>query len=385
MTSYSNIRFELAKLVVGANRSPDEWISYIVQDNAGVPTRPTTDQNGKLVDNGDGTYVYTFARDIPKVKDQVAAATVPATSNKADLGDLTVDPNAQHRLIIQISGSNAGATLASAANVVHDFIPATGATIPPADLKKDLVDIKACNGCHQALAFHGGGRVDVQYCTTCHTAQRAFGQTQVVSTNLAFPALTETKTVNATTGITSYSYSPNTYVADGEVIGHFNVMIHKIHQGGTLVKQNYNYANVAFNQKGFSMLDNGQRMCTVCHDPALATKASQAFSDPSRRACGACHDGINWATGDGTTARWRHRRPHRSRASRRLAVLRLPRGSHDQGRSPHREPDEEQSGRHGRAGVVHVRDQGREGRAPTTTTIEFRILRRRRRARRRFR
>ena len=55
-----------------------------------MPTRPTTDQNGKLVDNGDGTYVYTFARDIPKVKDQVAAATVPATSNKADLGDLAV-------------------------------------------------------------------------------------------------------------------------------------------------------------------------------------------------------------------------------------------------------------------------------------------------------
>ncbi len=66
VTSYSNIRFELAKLVAGTAGSPDEWISYIVQDNAGVPTRPTTDQNGTLVDNGDGTYVYTFARDIPE-------------------------------------------------------------------------------------------------------------------------------------------------------------------------------------------------------------------------------------------------------------------------------------------------------------------------------
>jgi OmcA/MtrC family decaheme c-type cytochrome len=304
VTSYSNIRFELAKLVVGTAGSPDEWISYLVQDNAGVPTRPTTDQNGKLVDNGDGTYVYTFARDIPKVKDQVAAATVPSTSNKADLGDLTFDASAQTRLIIQISGAHiatGGLNLEAPANVVYDFIPATGATIPPADLKKDLVDIKACNQCHQALAFHGGGRVDVQYCTTCHTSQRAFGQARVVSTNLAFPTVTETKSVNATTGITSYSYSPNTYVADGEVLGHFNVMIHKIHQGGTLVKSNYNYANVPFERLNFSMLDNGQRMCTVCHDPALATKASQAFSDPSRRACGACHDGINWATGGGTT------------------------------------------------------------------------------------
>ena len=39
-----------------------------------------------------------------------------------------------------------------------------------------------------------------------------------MSTNLRIPALTETKNVNATTGITSYSYPPNTYVADGEVI-----------------------------------------------------------------------------------------------------------------------------------------------------------------------
>ena len=39
-------------------------------------------------------------------------------------------------------------------------------------------------------------------------------------------------------------------------------MIHKIHQGNWLVKDNYNYANVAFNNKGFSKLGGGQRMCT---------------------------------------------------------------------------------------------------------------------------
>ena len=42
-------------------------------------------------------------------------------------------------------------------------------------------------------------------------------------------------------------------------------------------------------------------MCTVCHDPALATKADHAYGEPSRKACGACHDGINWETGAGTT------------------------------------------------------------------------------------
>ena len=78
-------------------------------------------------------------------------------------------------------------------------------------------------------------------------------------------------------------------------------MIHKIHQGHTLVKENYNYANVAFNNKAFSMLDNGQKMCATCHDSSQAVNASKAFENPSRKACGACHDGINWETGGGST------------------------------------------------------------------------------------
>jgi len=128
VTTYSNIRFHMAKLMPGSAGSPDEWISYLVQDDAGVPRTPNTEQNGTLVDNGNGSYKYTFARDIPKVKDQVAAATVPAGRDKADLGDLTYDPSLQHRLIIQISGSNAGAALENAVNVTYDFLPST----PPA-------------------------------------------------------------------------------------------------------------------------------------------------------------------------------------------------------------------------------------------------------------
>ena len=28
--------------------------------------------------------------------------------------------------------------------------------------------VNSCNGCHDQLALHGGGRVDVQYCVMCH-------------------------------------------------------------------------------------------------------------------------------------------------------------------------------------------------------------------------
>ncbi len=90
-------------------------------------------------------------------------------------------------------------------------------------------------------------------------------------------------------------------MADGEVSGNFNTLIHKIHQGLSLVKDNYHYAGLAFNNKGFSKLGGGQRMCTTCHDSKIAVTADNYKTLPSRVACGSCHDGITWATGAGST------------------------------------------------------------------------------------
>lgn len=322
--SLSYLRFSIAKLVPGTNGSPSKWVNYIVTTNptytsatdktvvAGTATRPTTETNGTLVDNKNGTYTYTFARDITKVKAEVDAMTLTGANKAADLGDLTYEPTLTHRLAIQLSGGD----FANPVNAIYDFIPATGKAVAATDTQRQVVAIANCNECHEKLALHGGGRIDTQFCVVCHTDQRKFGRTNVASTALAFPALVEKANVNATTGITSYLYSKNTtttsssyhptgtddtYVADGEVSGNFTTMVHKIHQGSGLVKQNYNYANVAFNNKGFSMLDGGQRMCTKCHDNAKAAQADNWNTVPSQLACGACHDGIKFSDGTGTT------------------------------------------------------------------------------------
>ena len=58
----------------GARRqpaAPSKWVSYIVTTvptttAAAAPTRPTTDNTGTLIDNGDGTYSYTFYRDVTR-------------------------------------------------------------------------------------------------------------------------------------------------------------------------------------------------------------------------------------------------------------------------------------------------------------------------------
>ena len=145
----SNLAFAMAKLVPGSNGSPSKWVSYIVTASptttAGeVPTRPTTDNIGTLVDNGDGTYKYTFYRDITKVKDVVAAASLAAPSVAADLGDLTYDPAKLHRLAIQVggnargtgtntaNGANSGVTavpMGAPVNIMLDWYPASGKVV----------------------------------------------------------------------------------------------------------------------------------------------------------------------------------------------------------------------------------------------------------------
>ena len=327
IASYPNLSFAIAKLLPRSDNKPSTWVSYVVTNvsastGAVTLTRPTTDNIGTLAAVADkpGTYRYTFYRDVPGMKAQVDAITPPAGSDKADLGDLTYEPTLPHRLTIQISGAapgtgtnvpNAAQTtpavnLANPINVTYDFKPGpTGqpaTPIPPAELTREDVNIASCNVCHGKLAMHGGSaRVETRYCVVCHTEQRAYGQTKVTSTAGKFPALTETKAVNALTGIASYAYSPQTAVADGVVVGNFNTLIHKMHQGNWLVKDNYNYANAVFNNKGFSKLGGGQRMCTTCHDSKVASTADNYKNLPSRLACGACHDGINFADGTGST------------------------------------------------------------------------------------
>ena len=61
--SYPNLSFALAKLMPTSNGEPNYWVSYIVSTvptknastgaiTASVPTRPTSDSTGTLVDNG---------------------------------------------------------------------------------------------------------------------------------------------------------------------------------------------------------------------------------------------------------------------------------------------------------------------------------------------
>ncbi len=315
---YQNLAFSLAKLVPGPSAlvpgisgGPSRWVSYVVTTvptatTAATATRPSTDSQGTLVDNGDGSYKYTFYRDITQVKTQLAGFKLTGLNVASDLGDLSFDPNAIHRLALSISGNVPGTgtntadevqvalavPLTKPNNAIFDFIPASGKALAVSDPGQRLiVDQLSCNECHgklggipgtESAAFHGGSRYDPRFCVVCHTDQRKYGQARVTSTNNVFPA-----------GLT--------YVADGVTIGDFPVLIHRIHKGDLLVKQGYNFANVLLNETKFPQ---DIRNCSKCHDntaPKVAPQATNFKNVPSRLACGACHDGIDFATGKGVT------------------------------------------------------------------------------------
>jgi len=320
--SLTNLAFAMAKLVPGTNGSPSKWVSYIVTTVptknattgaviASAATRPTTDATGTLDDHGDGTYSYTFDRDITQIKSLIDGMTFTGNNVKADLGDLTYQPNLVHRLAIQLSGSAPGTgtntpngvevvgfpavPMTNPVDVIYDFVPATGAL---AASGREIVATAKCNECHRKLGgipgdsaessgagFHGGNRNETRFCMVCHTDQRKFGRTEA--------------TINPTT----LAFTSATEKVDGRAVGNMPNNIHKIHMGGLLAKKNYNYGGTLYNEVKFPQ---DIRNCTKCHDGSATSTAQTAQGDnwknvPNRLACGGCHDGINFATGQGVT------------------------------------------------------------------------------------
>jgi len=335
--SLTNLGFTLAKLVPGANNEPSKWVSYnvlrpvtkteqggtvaatascnnVVADATATPaivavpptwcgTFPTTDTQGTLVDNGDGSYQYTFLRDVKQVAANVALLndTANLLNKKADFGDVGFDATLTHRVGIQLGGAapgtgnnnptattvatNPSVSMVNTANAVFDFRPDG----QPVTATRDVVSMASCGSCHQSKVLAHGSRKDPNYCVTCHTDQVKY------SFSMEAPA-TGFVLTGGVTGTTAQKRAEQA-VVDGRAIGNFPNYIHKIHMGANLVKTGYNY-----NANGGAMLFNTVKLpqdvrnCATCH-----TSPATANAVPSALACGSCHDGINFATGKGAT------------------------------------------------------------------------------------
>ena len=250
----ADLRFNIAKLIPGSNGNTSRWQNYIVRSSGGAMQGSQERYRsgypwGKLVDNGDGSYTYTFATDITNVD-----CPSPCTDAKGNPLDLSYQPTLTHRIGIQ--QANKALPLA---NILYDFVPAGGAVTS----KREIVKTAKCNECHDKITAHGS-RFETKLCVTCH--------------------------------------NPGSWV-DSNTTVDFKVMIHKIHRGedlpsvvagGSYAVGSHDFSDIAFPQD--------IRNCTKCHDGSDPdTPQGSNWQVPNMDACGSCHDDIDFSKdGSGT-------------------------------------------------------------------------------------
>ena len=235
-----NIRFALAQLSPGIAGSSSEWHSYILRSSNGVADAQGTTEtasDGTWVDLGNGTYQYTFANAL-----------------SAYSGGPNFDSMKTHRIAVEVRTDSNGfmAERVPANNGPYDFVPAGGAP----SLTRLIVDNDTCNACHDNLAFHGGGRVDIQYCVICH--------------------------------------NPNSTDEDTGNTVDFKVLIHNIHSA----RPDFDIIGYRDTLHNWGDLHWPQdtRNCQTCHEESDTNtpQADNYKKVPSRAACGTCHydDGV---------------------------------------------------------------------------------------------
>lgn len=262
-------RFALLKLDQGVNGSGnDTWVSYMAANDRSTASTETATAAG-LSDNGDGTYTYRFTKVV--------------TAGVAGAGT-AYEPSKVHRLVILLYASGNPFT---PVNLVKEFNLSTGADLTG---QNDKVDGAACLECHtqfRAIAgatgelgsgeFHGGVRYDVRTCAACHNNQRRFS----ASGN---PTDSPSIAANGT-------WTGNMTVLNSEAVLNFPVFIHKIHMGEELKLTGGTYTG--FSKPYEVTYPQDVRNCVKCHR-APAPLADNWKNQPSRRACGACHDDISF-------------------------------------------------------------------------------------------
>jgi len=243
-------------------KGQEQYVSYTTATATGAAlgtvTRPTFEEGGGTVTSlGNGQYQYTMLSQAPAGFDPTVTATVAVVGSR------------------NLTSFNLGTNYAGN---TFNFVP-NGSAVT---VTRDVIRTQSCNTCHDQLAFHGGHAFGMNMCVMCHQPQN----------------------VDPTTGNTL----------------DLKVMAHKIHDAGSLpsvvgtsTKPGVPY-EIAGYMGAFSNFSNPPvvdpadvRRCEVCHSQTTGAAQAKAFlAEPSRAACGACHDDINFATGFSSGAEPNH-------------------------------------------------------------------------------
>jgi len=277
-----------------------------------------TDVATASVDNGDGTWTYTFATSVP-------ATYLAPVNDTPSFGVLDGEMTGQSLLagtytvglyftwdymVTEQAFKDVGNVTAST-----QFL---GATVVQ---ERAIVGQENCNACHETLQAHGGMRRDVTLCLMCHTAgaedrnvATAAGGTPGVSVDFKvmvhkihngahLPSVNGIAT--AFDGSRIYDATPQPYqiVGFGNSVHDFSdVEFPRWPSLAYAMPADFGYSSLASNEAD---LEDNQRSgvvdCDSCHgDPdaggpiSAPVQGIQAYQQPSQAACGSCHDDVAW-------------------------------------------------------------------------------------------
>jgi OmcA/MtrC family decaheme c-type cytochrome len=236
-----SVSFVAAYIPKGAS----QYVSYTTRAQTSPITGVTAvqasgDSGGSFEQISEGEYQYTFGTKLPASYDKTATHTIAAYGSR-NLDDVSM--GRQY------------------ADTVFHFVP-DGSKVGQV---RDVIKTATCNRCHYDMGFHGGSRKSMEVCVVCHTPQ---------------------------------SVDPDT----GNSVD-MPVMAHKIHMGVDLpsVKAGKKYIIIGNSQSVNDYSDiafpDDPRHCTACHEQGKAAQAANVYK-PSSAACGACHDNVNFKTGE---------------------------------------------------------------------------------------
>ncbi len=238
VTTPGTVALSLVAAVLPSNQT--QYTAYTTRVSAGTllpaAIQAGADSGGVTTLVAPGQYQYVFHAKAPSGFDQTATHTIGIYGSR----NLT------------------------AYNLVTNYASATFNFVPngsPVVATHDVIRTASCNTCHDQLSHHGGSRRGIEMCVLCHTPQ----------------------TIDANSGLNV----------------DLKVIIHKIHMGSQLpsVIAGTPY-KIGTSDWSTVVFPADPRRCETCHQQT--TKAAQAtayLTRPTRAACGACHDDVNFATG----------------------------------------------------------------------------------------
>lgn len=281
----------------------------------------TSDPLSMSVDNGDGTYTFTFETPIP---DNYLPPVNDTTSFGIDDGELSGTPLLDGTYTVGIYGrweyEVGGSTIRDVGDATVDFL--IGQAAGPLTTRA-VSDLASCNECHGVLQAHGGQRQNLTICLMCHTAgsedknvASAANGTPGVSVDFRvmihrihngahLPSVLGVATTDAVSGTRDYTAVPKPY----EIVG-YNNYVHNFSSILFPTWPSLNYGTLR--DEGYSGLSStaqdleddirtGVIACDKCHgdpdgDGPLGGPANGAlaYQQPSRAACGSCHDDWDW-------------------------------------------------------------------------------------------